>query len=47
MSPTFTAPICQLVEGEVENLEEPLDPLDPGCVFICCSKPTNELIIEA
>ena len=30
MSPTFTAPICELVEGEVENLEEPVAPQNPS-----------------
>jgi len=38
--------ICKLVEGEIEYLEEPLDPPDPGHVLICCSKPKSRLVIE-
>ena len=38
--------MCRLVEGEVEYLEEPLDPPDPGCVLICCSRPKGRLVIE-
>jgi ferredoxin-NADP reductase len=38
--------MCELVEGEVEYLEEPLDAPDPGCVLICCSRPKSELVID-
>jgi ferredoxin-NADP reductase/MOSC domain-containing protein YiiM/predicted pyridoxine 5'-phosphate oxidase superfamily flavin-nucleotide-binding protein len=37
---------CEIVEGEVEYLEEPLDEPDPGCVLICCSRPKTNLVIE-
>jgi hypothetical protein len=35
-----------LVEGEVEYLEEPLDPPDPDHVSICCSIRKSRLVIE-
>lgn len=38
--------MCELVEGEVEYIEEPLDPPDTGCVLICCSKPRGNIVIE-
>ena len=38
--------MCQLIEGEVDYLEEPLDEPDPGHVFICCSRPTGDLVID-
>ncbi|MDA9981453.1 MOSC domain-containing protein [Gammaproteobacteria bacterium] len=38
--------ICALTEGEVEYIEEPLDPPDAGYVLICCSKPRSTLVIE-
>ena len=38
--------ICKLTEGEVEYIEEPLDPPDPGHVLICCSRPRSTLVIE-
>ena len=38
--------MCELVEGEVEYLEDPLDEPDPGCVLICCSRPKTSLVIE-
>ena len=37
---------CDLVEGEVEYIEEPLDPPDAGSVLICCSRPKSRLVIE-
>ena len=37
---------CELVEGEVEYLEDPLDEPEPGCVLICCSRPKTSLVIE-
>ena len=38
--------MCELVEGEVEYLEQPLEEPDPGCVLICCSRPKSNLVIE-
>ena len=38
--------ICPLTEGEVDYVQEPLDPPDPGSVLICCSKPKTNLVID-
>ena len=38
--------MCELVEGEVEYVEEPLNPPDPGCVLICVSRPKSNLVVE-
>ena len=38
--------LCEVVEGEVEYLEEPLDEPDPGQVLICCSRPKTSLVLE-
>ena len=38
--------MCELTEGEVEYLDEPLDEPDPGHILICCSRPTSNLVIE-
>lgn len=38
--------MCQLIEGEVDYLEEPLDEPDPGHVLICCSRPKGDLVID-
>ena len=38
---------CALKDGEVEYVEEPLDPPDPGSVLICCSKPKTDLVVDA
>ncbi len=39
--------ICELTEGEVEYLDEPLDKPDPDRhILICCSLPTSNLAIE-
>ena len=38
--------MCELVDGEVEYLEEPLDPPDSGSVLICCSRPKSSLVID-
>lgn len=53
LSPDYScrSGICQtcmseLVEGEVEYLEDPLDEPDQGCVLICCSRPKTSLVIE-
>jgi len=37
---------CTLEEGEVEYVQEPLDPPDPGLVLICCSKPQTNLVVD-
>ncbi len=39
--------MCALEDGEVEYVEEPLDPPDPGSVLICCSKPKTDLVVDA
>ena len=39
--------MCELTEGEVDYLEDPLDEPDPGYVLICCSTPKSNLVIEA
>ena len=36
----------ELTEGEVEYLDEPLDPPDPGHVLICCATPKTNLVLE-
>ncbi|MEA3410164.1 MAG: 2Fe-2S iron-sulfur cluster-binding protein [Pseudomonadota bacterium] len=38
--------VCELVEGEVENLDEPLDAPDPGCTLICVSRPKTKIIVD-
>ena len=38
--------MCQLIEGTVDYLEEPLDEPDPGQVLICCSRPKGDLVID-
>ena len=38
--------ICELTEGEVEYLDEPLDEPDPGYVLICCSMPKTNLVLD-
>ena len=35
-----------LQEGEVEYVEEPLDPPDEGTVLICSSKPRTNLVLD-
>jgi len=39
--------VCALKDGEVEYVEEPLDPPDPGSVLICCAKPKTDLVVDA
>jgi ferredoxin-NADP reductase len=39
--------ICSIVGGEVEYVEEPLDPPDDDAVLICCSKPKTDVVIDA
>lgn len=38
--------MCRLKEGDVEYVEEPLDPPDEGCVLICVAKPKNKVVID-
>lgn len=38
--------LCELTEGEVEYLEEPLDEPRAGTVLICCSQPKTNLVIQ-
>jgi len=33
--------MCELTEGEVEYLDEPLDEPDPGHILICCQQPRD------
>ncbi|MEE8134600.1 MAG: 2Fe-2S iron-sulfur cluster-binding protein, partial [Gemmatimonadales bacterium] len=37
--------ICEIEEGDVEYVLEPLDSPDEGSVLICCSKPTTAVVI--
>lgn len=37
---------CTLVEGEVEYIEEPLAPPEPGKVLICCSRPKGRVVLN-
>jgi len=37
--------LCQLEEGEVEYVLEPLELPEEGSVLICCSKPKTPLVI--
>ena len=36
---------CPLEEGEVDYVQEPLDPPDPGTVLICCSRPKTDRVV--
>ena len=38
--------MCALEGGEVDYVEEPLEPPDPGSVLICCSKPTTNVVVD-
>lgn len=53
LDPPFScrAGICNtcrtgLLEGEVDYLEEPLDPPGPGEVLLCCAKPQGSLVLD-
>lgn len=35
-----------LVAGEVEYVEEPLDPPEPGKLLLCCSRPVGAVTIR-
>ena len=38
--------MCRLLDGEVEYLEEPLQPTEPGCVLICVSRPRTSVVLD-
>ncbi|MEE8548572.1 MAG: MOSC domain-containing protein [Alphaproteobacteria bacterium] len=38
---------CAIEYGEVEYVEEPLDPPEPGTALICCSKPKTNVSVDA
>jgi len=38
--------MCELIEGEIEYIDEPLSAPDPGHVLICCSRPKSNLVID-
>ena len=38
--------MCRLEDGEVEYVEEPLDPPDEGFVLICASKPKKNVVVD-
>ncbi|MCK5390815.1 MAG: 2Fe-2S iron-sulfur cluster binding domain-containing protein, partial [Deltaproteobacteria bacterium] len=38
--------MCRLEDGEVEYVEEPLDPPDEGFVLICVCKPKKNVVVE-
>ncbi|KRW95163.1 2Fe-2S iron-sulfur cluster-binding protein [Paracoccus sp. MKU1] len=37
---------CGLLNGEVEYDEEPLDPLPPGQILLCCSRPKGPIELD-
>ncbi len=37
---------CDLEAGEVEYVEEPVDPPEEGSVLICCSKPKTDVVVD-
>ncbi len=36
----------RLVSGEVTYFEDPLDPVEPGHVLICCSRPNGPIVLD-
>ena len=38
--------MCELIEGEIEYVDEPLATPDPGHILICCSRPKSKLVID-
>jgi ferredoxin len=36
---------CELVEGEVAYLPEPLDPPEDGHALVCCSRPASDVAL--
>ena len=38
--------ISGLVEGQVDYVEEPLEPPGPGNLLICCSKPKTNVVVD-
>ncbi len=37
--------MCEISQGEVDYVLEPLDPPDEGSVLICCSKPRTDVVV--
>lgn len=37
---------CSIREGEVDYIEEPLDPPPAGSVLICCSRPRGRIVLD-
>ncbi len=37
--------MCKIEAGEVEYVQEPLDPPDEGSVLICCSRPKTDIVV--
>jgi len=37
---------CGLEAGEVEYVEEPMDPPEEGAVLVCCSKPKTDVVLD-
>ena len=53
LDPPFScrAGICStcrtgLLQGEVDYIEEPLDPPEPGHVLLCCARPRGPLVLD-
>jgi hypothetical protein len=44
--PAKTSAPSALEQGEVEYVQEPLDPPDEGWALICCSKPKSDVVLE-
>ena len=38
--------MCEVIDGEVEYVDEPLSMPDPGQALICCSRPSGDLVID-
>jgi hypothetical protein len=38
--------MCELIEGEVEYVDEPLSSPDAHQVLICCSRPKSNLVLD-
>ncbi len=38
--------MCEIEEGEVDYVLEPLDPPDEGSVLICCAKPRTDVVVD-
>ena len=38
--------MCEIEEGEVDYVLEPLDPPDEGSVLICCANPRTDVVVD-